>query len=85
MSWWVYILRCADGSLYSGITTDLQRRLAEHNSASSTTKYTRMRQPVEMVYSRAHPDRSAASQEEYRLKKLPRDAKLDLISRQKML
>ena len=80
----LYILRCADGSLYTGITTDLSRRLREHNgegpTRSSGARYTRARRPVELVYSKRCKDRSAASVEEARIKKLSRDEKLKLIS-----
>jgi len=76
-SWYVYILRCADNSLYAGITTDPKRRLFEHNDATGTkaAKYTRVRRPVEMVYKKKFPDRSSASIKEARIKKLTRKEK----------
>lgn len=79
MTWWVYILRCADGTLYTGATNDLDRRLAAHN-AGRGAKYTRTRRPVALVYREAAADKSAALQREAALKKLARAAKLRLIA-----
>lgn len=78
-SWWVYLLRCVDGSLYTGITTDPERRLAEHNSGRAGARYTRSRQPVEMIYREPAADRASASRREYQIKQLPRDAKIQLV------
>ena len=78
--WFVYILRCADETLYTGITTDLERRLLEHNSEKSVTKYTRVRQPVKMVYQEAVASRSEAGQREAAIKKLKRNEKEALIN-----
>ena len=77
--WWVYIIACSDGSLYTGITTDRERRIAEHNDSKKGAKYTRNRRPVDLVYSEMHPDRSTASKREYEIKKLSRAEKLKLI------
>ena len=77
--WWVYIVACSDGSLYTGITTDRERRIAEHNNSKKGAKYTRNRRPVDLVYSEMHPDRSTASKREYEIKKLSRAEKLKLI------
>jgi putative endonuclease len=74
----VYLLRCADGSLYCGWTTDVERRLAEHQ-AGSASRYTRSRRPVELALVIPVADRSAALREEARIKRLPRAAKLELI------
>jgi putative endonuclease len=74
----VYLLRCADGSLYCGWTTDLRRRLAAHRSGTAS-RYTRSRLPVELAAVIAVADRSAALREEARIKRLPRAAKLRLI------
>ena len=74
----VYILRCGDGSLYTGITTDLQRRVAVHNSGKGA-KYTRSRLPVEPVYWETVPDKPAALRRERAIKALPRAEKLKLI------
>jgi len=75
----LYILKCSDGTLYTGITTDMDRRLIEHNSSTLGAKYTRARRPVELAYAKAFKDRSAASIEESRVKKLSREKKLGLI------
>jgi putative endonuclease len=74
----VYLLRCADGSLYCGWTTDVERRLAAHR-AGTASRYTRSRLPVELAAVIAVADRSAALREEARIKRLPRAAKLRLI------
>ena len=78
MSWYCYILECADGTLYTGITNDLDKRLAAHN-AGTASKYTRSRVPVQVVYTENHHDRAAASRRENTLKRLPRTEKLGLI------
>ena len=75
---WVYILRCRDGSLYTGWSSDLERRLARHR-AGTASRYTASRLPVELVYAVATDDRSAARREEARIKTLDRAAKLALI------
>ena len=74
----VYILRCGDGSLYTGITTDLERRVAAHNSGKGA-KYTRSRLPVTPVYWEMVPDRGCALRRELAIKRLPREEKLRLI------
>lgn len=78
MSWVCYMLECADGTLYTGITNDLAKRLAVHN-AGSASKYTRCRLPVSVVYREDQPDRAAASRREMAIKRLPRAAKWRLI------
>jgi predicted GIY-YIG superfamily endonuclease len=78
-AWQVYILECADSSLYTGITKDLQSRLACHNDGSGA-KYTRGRLPVRAVYTENVADRSSALQRELEIKGLSRTAKLDLIN-----
>jgi putative endonuclease len=75
----VYLLRCADGSLYCGWTTDAERRLAEHR-AGTASRYTRSRLPVELAAVLPVADRSAALREEARIKRLPRAAKLELVA-----
>jgi len=75
---YVYLLRCADDSLYCGWTLDMDRRLAEH-SAGTASRYTRSRLPVELAFVTPVADRSAALREEARVKRLPRQAKLALI------
>ncbi len=76
---WVYMLRCADGSLYTGWSTDVARRLERHQ-AGTASRYTASRLPVELVYEAAVEDRSAALREELRIKRLDRRAKLALIA-----
>jgi putative endonuclease len=78
LNWFCYLLECADSTLYTGITNDLDKRLAAHNSGTAS-KYTRTRLPVRMVYTEAHTDRASASRREAALKKLSRSAKLTLI------
>jgi len=79
-SYFVYIVRCADDTLYTGITTDVDRRVIEHNEDSMVgAKYTRSRRPVCLVYKNHFPDRAAASREEHRIKQLSRLAKENLI------
>ena len=77
MSYWVYMLRCRDGSLYTGSTTDVERRRALHN-AGKGAKYTRRHGPVEVVYREACADRSAALRREAAIKRLTRSEKLAL-------
>ena len=79
MGYLVYILRCGDGTLYTGCTNDLPRRLRAHQ-AGRGAKYTRSRLPVELVYQEAAPDRSAALRREATIKRLDRGAKLALIA-----
>ena len=76
--WYIYILECSDGTLYTGITTDINRRLLEHNSGKGA-KYTSMRRPVKLRTLFEAKNRSEASKEEYRIKKLPRAEKLKLL------
>jgi putative endonuclease len=79
MTYHLYILKCADDSLYTGITTDVKRRVSEHNEGKAGAKYTRARRPVEVVYSKKFRDRSGASVAEAALKKLTREEKLALV------
>lgn len=79
MQYWVYILRCKDDTLYTGITTDTERRLREHNSGTGA-KYTSSRAPLTLVYREAQPDRSAALRREVAIKRMKREAKLQLIA-----
>lgn len=78
-AWWVYILRCADGSLYTGITTDVVRRLAEHNGDGGVgARYTRGRRPVELLYAESAGNRAEAARREAAIKRLDRERKLAL-------
>ena len=81
MSAWVYLLRCADDSLYCGWTVDLDRRLARH-AAGTASAYTRSRRPVALALAVPMPDRSAARREEARIKALSRAEKLALVGAQ---
>jgi putative endonuclease len=84
VGWFVYVLRCADDTLYTGIATDVQRRLQEHNGdARLAAKYTRSRRPLELVYSEPALDRAAACRREQVIKRLSRWAKLALIAADK--
>ena len=80
MSWSVYVVRCSDDSLYTGITTDLGRRLREHQSGGpKSAKYVRGRSPLALVYTRVFATRSEAMTEEYRIKQLSKADKESLI------
>ena len=76
--WYLYILRCKDGSLYTGITKDLERRFQMHQTGKAS-RYTRTRRPVEMLYQEACPSRTQALVRECRVKALPRTKKTALI------
>ena len=78
--WYLYILRCGDGTLYTGITTDVQRRLAAHRTGKGA-KYTRGRSPLELVYQEECVDKSSASRREWEVKALSREEKLKLIEK----
>jgi len=81
-AWQVYIVRCADDSLYTGITRDVTRRITEHNADSGAgASYTRSRRPVKLVYLEPAADRSVASRREYQIKQLSRGEKLALIAK----
>ena len=81
MSAFVYLLRCADGSLYCGWSTEPERRLREHE-AGTASRYTRARRPVELVWSAECADRSHALREEARIKRLPAHEKRRLVAAQ---
>jgi putative endonuclease len=78
-----YILECADGTLYTGYTTDIEKRLATHNSGKAS-KYTRCRLPVRLVYLEECKDKEAAMSREWHIKQLSRVAKLRLIEENKV-
>jgi putative endonuclease len=80
MPWFVYILRCRDGSLYTGVATDVDRRFAEHR-AGTGARYTRSHKPAKVVYRRKLGSRSKALKREAQIKKWPRKQKLELITR----
>lgn len=76
--WFVYILECADQSLYTGITTNLERRLDEHNGSKLGARYTRSRRPVKLLHHENYVDRSTATQREMQIKRLNRKQKIQL-------
>ena len=78
-TWYLYILRCGDGSLYTGITVDVQARLAQHRDGIGA-KYTRGRGPLELVYTEDCEDHSQALRREHQIKSLPKTKKLALIN-----
>ena len=78
--WYVYLLRCNDNSLYAGITTDISRRLHQHNHTKLGAKYTRAKRPVTLVFLETASNKSTASKREYQLKKLTKTAKEELVS-----
>ena len=78
-NWTVYILRCADSTLYTGITDDLERRLSMHN-AGKGAKYTRGRGPVQLCYAQMCESKGAALRREYEIKSMSREQKLKLIT-----
>jgi putative endonuclease len=90
MVYWLYIVACADGTLYTGIATDVARRVAEHNGLGATggpsagkgkgARYTSARRPVRLVYEATFETRSDASREEFRIKQLTRSEKQELIA-----
>ena len=81
-NWFVYILCCADGTLYTGIAKDVEKRIVQHNTDDKAgAKYTRARRPVELVYSESCGSRSEASKREYQVKRMARKDKLMLVGR----
>lgn len=79
-TWFVYFLRCNDNSLYAGITTDIERRLHQHNHSKLGAKYTRAKRPVTLAFIETAPDKSSASKREYQLRKLQKKEKELLVS-----
>jgi putative endonuclease len=78
-TWWVYLLRCNDNSLYAGITTDITRRLHEHNTSKLGAKYTRARRPVTLAYKEQVENKSIAASREYKIRKLSKPKKESLV------
>ena len=76
----LYIVRCADGTLYTGIATDVEKRIAEHADGPRGARFLRGKGPLELVFAAAAGDRATASRLEYRVKRLPRSEKLALIA-----
>jgi putative endonuclease len=79
-TWCIYILKCSDNTLYTGVTNDLENRLFQHNHGTAGAKYTRARRPVNLVYTELCEDKISAMKREYAVKKLPRSKKLLLIN-----
>ena len=77
--WFLYVVCCSDNTLYTGVTTDLKRRLHEHNNNSRGAKYTKNRRPVKLVYWEKHANRSQAQIAEYKFKRLSRQQKLKIV------
>jgi putative endonuclease len=77
--WFVYILQCSDKTLYTGVTTDIERRIEEHNTGNKGAKYTAARRPVKLLYSEQLDSRSEAQQREHQIKSLTRQQKQQLI------
>ena len=77
--WFLYVVECADGTLYTGITTNIKRRLNEHNFGDKAAKYTRSRRPVRLLFSERHDSHSAAAKAERAFKKLSRKKKLEIV------
>ena len=80
MCWYVYVVKCSDGTFYTGVAKDVARRLDEHNSSKLGAKYTRARRPVELVFSEESASRSDACKREAVIKGLTRDQKIGLIN-----
>ena len=78
--WCVYMVRCSDGTLYTGITNDLEKRIEAHNSAGDGARYTRSRRPVTLVYSEEAGSKSTAAKLEYKIKKMTRAKKMERIN-----
>ena len=70
--WYLYVVRCSDDTLYTGVTTDLKRRLNEHNTSNRGAKYTKARRPINLVYYELYQSRSNAQKAEHKFKKLTR-------------
>ena len=81
----VYIVKCSDNTLYTGIAKDIDRRIKEHNGSTKGSKYTKSRQPVRLLYRENHPNRSIASKREYQIKQMRREEKLLLIKNASLL
>jgi putative endonuclease len=78
-TWYMYVVKCADETLYTGITTDVSRRVHEHNHSAQGARYTRARRPVELVGVWAYADRSEAASSEYAFKDLDRSEKVEML------
>lgn len=79
-TWWVYLLRCNDNSLYAGVTTDIHRRIDEHNNSKLGAKYTRAKRPVSLAYLEEADNKSTACKREYQIRQLTKLKKEQLVS-----
>lgn len=79
-TWWIYFLRCNDNSLYAGVTTDIHRRIEEHNNSKLGAKYTRARRPVSLAYLEQADNKSLACKREYQIRHLTKLKKEQLVS-----
>ncbi len=77
--WFLYVVRCSDDTFYTGVTSNIDRRVNEHNHSSNGAKYTKTRRPVQLIYWRDFKDRSSAQKAEYKFKKLTRGQKEKII------
>jgi len=82
MKWFLYVLQCSDGTYYTGVTTNIGRRLSEHNASSKGARYTKSRRPVKLVCWTTFDDRSTAQKAEYKFKRLTREQKELIIERE---
>jgi len=80
-TWWVYLLRCNDNSLYAGVTTDIHRRIGEHNNSKLGAKYTRARRPVSLAYLEEASNKSLACKREYQVRHLTKPQKEKLVNK----
>lgn len=80
-TWYLYVVHCCDNTLYTGVTTDLKRRVNEHNTSSRGSRYTRTRRPVKLVYWKIFENRSNAQKAEYKFKQLTRKQKNEIINK----
>jgi len=85
MKWFLYVLQCSDNTYYTGVTTDIKRRVHEHNTSKRGAKYTKTRRPVKIVYLSEYESRSSAQKSEYRFKQLTRKQKEEVINKVKIL
>ena len=76
---YVYMVRCSDDTLYTGIAKDIEKRSSDHNTSKVGAKYTKSRRPVALVWHKKFPDRNAASKEEYRIKRIGKEKKEEMI------
>tara|TARA_R110000824_G_scaffold133608_3_gene296412 strand:- start:2333 stop:2581 length:249 start_codon:yes stop_codon:yes gene_type:complete len=80
MKWFLYVVQCSDGTYYTGVTTNVERRVNEHNNSKRAAKYTKVRRPVKVIYSLVYESRSSAQKAEYRFKQLTRKQKEEIIN-----